>query len=82
MFDDYGMRCSCGRLGYAGLFRRYDGVLSTRVGHTGWKRVPRCSDDSAAATVKAVLNETGRIDVSVNNAAYELAEALEETSTS
>lgn len=37
------------------------------------KRVPRCSDDSAAASVKAVLNETGRIDIPVNNASYESA---------
>ena len=38
------------------------------------------SDDSVAACVKAVTNEAGRIDVLVNNAAYELAGALEETS--
>jgi NAD(P)-dependent dehydrogenase (short-subunit alcohol dehydrogenase family) len=38
------------------------------------------SDDSVAACVKAVINEAGRIDVLVNNAAYELAGALEETS--
>ena len=38
------------------------------------------SDDSVAACVKAVANEGGRIDVLVNNAAYELAGALEETS--
>ena len=38
------------------------------------------SDDSVAACVKAVADEAGRIDVLVNNAAYELAGALEETS--
>jgi NAD(P)-dependent dehydrogenase (short-subunit alcohol dehydrogenase family) len=38
------------------------------------------SDDSAAACVAAVTNHAGRIDVLVNNAAYELAGSLEETS--
>jgi NAD(P)-dependent dehydrogenase (short-subunit alcohol dehydrogenase family) len=38
------------------------------------------SDDSVAACVKAVADEAGRIDVLVNNAAYELAGAIEETS--
>src|SRR5215813_10473390 len=38
------------------------------------------SDDSVAACVKAVANDAGRIDVLVNNAAYELAGALEEVS--
>src|SRR5215510_8718052 len=38
------------------------------------------SDDSVAACVKAVANEAGRIDILVNNAAYELAGALEESS--
>jgi NAD(P)-dependent dehydrogenase (short-subunit alcohol dehydrogenase family) len=38
------------------------------------------SDDSVAACAKAVINAAGRIDVLVNNAAYELAGALEETS--
>ena len=38
------------------------------------------SDDSVAACVKAVASGAGRIDVLVNNAAYELAGALEETS--
>src|SRR5262249_30184526 len=37
------------------------------------------SDESVAACVKAV-NQAGRIDVLLNNAAYELAGALEETS--
>src|SRR5262245_58411020 len=38
-----------------------------------------CSDDSVAACVKAVVADAGRIDVLVNNAAYELAGAAEET---
>ena len=38
------------------------------------------SDDSVAACVRVVADEAGRIDVLVNNAAYELAGALEETS--
>src|SRR5215470_9269134 len=38
------------------------------------------SDDSVAACVKEVINEAGRIHVLVNNAAYELAGAVEETS--
>ena len=38
------------------------------------------SDDSVTACVKAVSEKEGRIDVLVNNAAYELAGALEETS--
>src|SRR5262249_49505357 len=38
------------------------------------------SDDSVTACVAALANQTGRIDVLVNNAAYELAGALEETS--
>ena len=38
------------------------------------------SDDSVAGCVNAVATETGRIDVLVNNAAYELAGAIEETS--
>src|SRR5215831_16746314 len=38
------------------------------------------SDDSVAACVKAVANRVGRIDVLVNNAAYELAGAIEEIS--
>ena len=37
-------------------------------------------DDSVAACVKAVTGKAGQIDVLVNNAAYELAGALEETS--
>src|SRR5262245_27445041 len=38
------------------------------------------SDDSVAACLKAVADEAGRIDVLVNNAAYELAGAIEEIS--
>src|SRR5215510_10566673 len=38
------------------------------------------SDASVAACVTAVVNQAGRVDVLVNNAAYELAGALEETS--
>jgi NAD(P)-dependent dehydrogenase (short-subunit alcohol dehydrogenase family) len=38
------------------------------------------SDDSVAACVKAVADEGGQIDVLVNNAANELAGAVEETS--
>ena len=38
------------------------------------------SDESVAACVKSAIDAEGRIDVLVNNAAYELAGALEETS--
>src|SRR5215510_13235381 len=38
------------------------------------------NDNSVAACVEAVTRQVGRIDVLVNNAAYELAGALEETS--
>src|SRR5262249_18631308 len=38
------------------------------------------SDDSVATCVNAVIAAAGRIDVLVNNAAYELAGALEEIS--
>jgi NAD(P)-dependent dehydrogenase (short-subunit alcohol dehydrogenase family) len=38
------------------------------------------SDASVSACVRAVVNQVGRVDVLVNNAAYELAGALEEIS--
>src|SRR5499426_1393555 len=38
------------------------------------------SDDSVAECLKAVADEAGRVDVLVNNAAYELAGAIEEIS--
>ncbi len=38
------------------------------------------SDDSVSACVEAVINKAGRIDILVNNAAYELAGAVEEIS--
>jgi NAD(P)-dependent dehydrogenase (short-subunit alcohol dehydrogenase family) len=38
------------------------------------------SDVSASACVTAIVNQAGRVDVLVNNAAYELAGALEEIS--
>jgi NAD(P)-dependent dehydrogenase (short-subunit alcohol dehydrogenase family) len=38
------------------------------------------SDDAVAACVTSVFDKAGRIDVLINNAAYELAGAIEETS--
>lgn len=38
------------------------------------------SDESVAACIKTVMDRTGRIDVLINNAGFELAGALEETS--
>src|SRR5262245_10316893 len=38
------------------------------------------SDESVAACVRTAVDTAGRIDVLVNNAAYELAGAVEETS--
>src|SRR5262245_2598374 len=38
------------------------------------------NDDSVAACAKSVFDRAGRVDILVNNAAYELAGALEETS--
>src|SRR5262245_53812712 len=39
-----------------------------------------CREDSVAACVKEVVDRAGRVDVLINNAAYELAGAVEETS--
>src|SRR5262245_2582006 len=63
-------------------------VFGTSRNPTGAETIPAVkmlaldvqSDDSVASCMKAVANEAGRIDVLLNNAAYELAGALEETS--
>jgi NAD(P)-dependent dehydrogenase (short-subunit alcohol dehydrogenase family) len=63
-------------------------VFGTTRNPTGVKAIPTVemlaldvrNDNSVVACVDAVINQIGRIDVLVNNAAYELAGALEETS--
>jgi NAD(P)-dependent dehydrogenase (short-subunit alcohol dehydrogenase family) len=63
-------------------------VFGTTRNPTGVKAIPTIemlaldvrNDDSVSACVKAVFGQAGHIDVLVNNAAYELAGALEETS--
>jgi NAD(P)-dependent dehydrogenase (short-subunit alcohol dehydrogenase family) len=63
-------------------------VFGTTRNPTGVKAIPTVemlaldvrNDNSVVACVDAVINQIGRIDVLVNNAAYELAGALEESS--
>jgi NAD(P)-dependent dehydrogenase (short-subunit alcohol dehydrogenase family) len=63
-------------------------VFGTSRNPTGTRAIPGvqmlaldvCSDDSVSACVKEVIDRAGRIDVLINNAAYELSGAVEEVS--